>query len=64
MTDIKDQMIEAIEREGIDPDAAYEYVRESMADIADMNRAGTFGGIPESQTTEAISAPATEAESC
>lgn len=35
---MEDRMIEAEEREGIDPDQAYEHVRESMADAADRKR--------------------------
>lgn len=35
---MKDQMIEATERHGVDPDDAYDHVRESMADRADRQR--------------------------
>jgi hypothetical protein len=37
VTDFKDQMIEAIEREGIDPEQAYEHVRDVQAMAADLD---------------------------
>ena len=38
MSDFKDRMIEAVERGWTTEDQAYEYVRESYADAADLER--------------------------
>lgn len=38
MSDIKDQMIEAVERGWTTDDQAYDYVRESLTDGADRAR--------------------------
>ena len=35
---MKDAMIEATERDGVDPDAAYDVVRERLATVADSFR--------------------------
>lgn len=42
MTDFKDQMIEAIEREDVDPEDAYDHVRDIQAMAADSGHTG-FG---------------------